>query len=113
MPAKSGHILLKALLVLALLVAAGVGVVFYFRPIAKVEVVTRGDTADVVSGSVVVEAERLSSITSEIEGKVQESNLEPGKAVKEGDVLVRLDPTDIDLTIAQAKSEFDAAKATW
>jgi macrolide-specific efflux system membrane fusion protein len=112
MPANSGRVLLKALIIVALLGAAAAGVVSYLRPVAKVDVVRRGDIADIVSGTVVVEAERISSILSEVEGKVKESHLVAGQAVKEGDVLVELDPTDINLEIAQARSEYEAAEKT-
>ncbi len=112
MSAKTGSALLKVVAVVALLAAVVAGVMFYLRPVAKVETVARGDTADIVSGSVVVDAERASPIASEVEGKVKRSNLEPGQAVKEGDVLVELDPTDIELEIERAEAEYKAAKTT-
>jgi RND family efflux transporter MFP subunit len=112
MPANSGRAFLKALVVLALLAGAGLATAYFLRPIAKVGVVGRGDTASIIPGSVVVEAERESPIASEIEGKVTKSDLVPGQRVKEGDVLFELDTRDIDLEIAQAQAEFDAAGET-
>jgi RND family efflux transporter MFP subunit len=37
-------------------------------------------------------------------------NLDPGLHVKEGDLLVKLDPTDIQIEIDQAKAEYESAK---
>src|SRR4051812_35282503 len=112
MPANSARAYLKALLALAVLAAAGIATAYFLRPIAKVAVVGRGDTASIIPGSVVVEAERESPIASEIEGKVKQTDLVPGQRVKEGDVLFELDTRDIDLEIAQAQTEFDGARAT-
>jgi RND family efflux transporter MFP subunit len=112
MPANSGRAFLKALVVLAVLAAAGLATAYFLRPIAKVAIVGRGDTASIVPGSVVVEAERESPIASEIEGKVLKTDLVPGQQVKEGEVLFQLDTRDIDLEIAQAQADFDAARET-
>jgi RND family efflux transporter MFP subunit len=107
-----GGALATIIIILVVLGALAAGGVFYFRPVAKVIKVARGKAANVVPGSVIVDAARESSITSEVEGKILTANIEPGNVVKEGEVLVQLDTADIDLEIAHAKSEYEAAKAS-
>lgn len=52
------------------------------------------------------------SVSAEIAGKVLESNLIEGRAVNAGDVLVRLDETDLRLRLAQAEAQVQAAAST-
>ncbi|MCX7721319.1 MAG: efflux RND transporter periplasmic adaptor subunit [Dictyoglomus thermophilum] len=63
--------------------------------------VRRGDLAVAVSGSGVLEAERSLDITSKVSGTVIYV-VEEGKRVKEGDVLVKIDPTDYQNAYQQA-----------
>jgi RND family efflux transporter MFP subunit len=100
----------KIVLVFLLLAAAGVIAVFLTRPVAKVAEVSRGTAANVVSGSVVIDAARVSQITSEAAGRLIESELAPGRQVKEGEKLAQIDTTDVDLEIEHAQAELKAAK---
>lgn len=112
MSANRASVFLKLLLVLVVVAAGVFAAVFFSRPVAIVVKVTRGQATNIVPGSVVVEAARTSPITSEIEGKIIETALEPGTTVKEGAVVVRLDTGDIQLEIDRVTAELTAARAT-
>jgi RND family efflux transporter MFP subunit len=112
MSAKKASVLLKLVIVLVLLGAGVAAVVFFLRPVAKVVTVARGVAQDIVPGAVVVEAERVSPVASEIEGKILKSTLELNRVVKEGEILVELDSTDIDIEIAHADAELESARKT-
>jgi RND family efflux transporter MFP subunit len=95
------------------LVLAGAGVYFaldYFRPVALVAPVIAGPAVKAVSGSVTVRAESPIEIKSESQGKVIESYLDHGKLVKKDDVLVQLDPRDVDLQIEKNEIAFKLFK---
>src|SRR5262249_17899478 len=55
-------------------------------------------------------AEFLSEIKSEVGGRIISSILDPGLKVKKGDVLVQIDPGDVDLEIEKIKNEIEAAR---
>jgi len=101
---------LKLGLVGVALVAIVVVILSSLRPVARVAVVTHGRAVNAVPGSVLVSATRISQLTSEIGGRIQKSDLEPGKMVKEGDVLAQLDTGDLDLVIEKIKIDSDATK---
>jgi RND family efflux transporter MFP subunit len=112
MPANRASILLKLLIVLVVVGAGTAAAVYYSRPVVAVVAVSRRKASNVVPGSVVVDAARVSPITSEVEGKVSATQLEPGVTVKEGEVVARLDTGDIQLEIDRIKSELDGMRAT-
>jgi RND family efflux transporter MFP subunit len=95
---------------LLVLIALIVGLLATLRPVAKVALVTRGKAVNSVPGSVVVTAGRISQLTSEIGGRIEKSELEPGNVVKEGDVLVQIDAGDIDLVIEKIKIDLEATR---
>src|ERR1044071_8577455 len=97
MPANRASVFLKLLLALVVVAALAVAAVYYTRPVAVVVKVTRGKASNVVPGSVFVDAARVSQIASEVEGRIVETNLEPGTKVKENDVVATLDMRDIQL----------------
>jgi RND family efflux transporter MFP subunit len=99
---------LKLGLGLVALVVVVVIVLGTLRPVAKVALVTHGKAVNAVPGSVVVTAGRISQLTSEIGGRIQKSELEPGSVVKEGEVLVQIDAGDIDLVIEKIKIDLQA-----
>jgi RND family efflux transporter MFP subunit len=91
----------------------GAGVYFtldYFRPVALVAPVVAGPAINAVSGSVTVRAESPVELKSESPGKVIESHLELGKLVKKDEVLVQLDPRDVELEIEKIESNFTLFK---
>lgn len=61
-----------------------------------------------------VEAVRSWSAVSQVEGRVLEtfSDLAVGTVVEAGDLLLEIDPTDYDLTIAKTEANIAAAEAT-
>lgn len=105
-PSRTG---LKLFLVLLVLAGGAAAAFFASRPIARVETIRKGNVADVVGATVVVEPGVVSPIMSEVEGRLIESKLAVGTEFKAGDVIARIDPADVDLEIEHAQSEYDAA----
>lgn len=97
-----------------LLVVLGVGGYFAIasRTTAKVAVVNKGRAVNAVPGTVVIRAEYEQPLVSEIAGRIIEKdfNLDPGKQVKKGDVLCRIEITDTQIDIENIESEQDALK---
>ena len=97
-----------------LLVVLGVGGYFAVasRTTAKVAVVNKGRAVNSVPGTVVIRAEYEQPLVSEIAGRIIEKdfNLDPGKQVKKGDVLCRIEITDTQIDIENIESEQDALK---
>ena len=56
---------------------------------------------------------RIHSIASKIPGTVKLVNVNDNQIVKEGDILVDIDPTDYELNVAEAKASLDIRKATF
>jgi RND family efflux transporter MFP subunit len=104
---------LKLLAALAVLAAVALGVQAYLRPTAKVEAVISEEAVDAKPGSVVVMEEYTMQMKSAIAGRVlnKDYHLETGNAIKEGDILVRLDTSDIEIEIEQVENEYNAVKA--
>jgi RND family efflux transporter MFP subunit len=82
------------------------------RPVAEVVPVISGEAIDAKPGSVVVQPEYSMELKSAIGGRVLKANfnVEPGRPVKEGEILVQLDGTDLQLDIEQIEHDFEAAK---
>ncbi len=86
------------------------------RP-AEVEAATvsqraAGTRAQVLHGNGYVTARRRATVSSKITGKVVEVNVEEGMAVKEGQVLARLDDSTFKATLALAEAQAAAARRT-
>jgi RND family efflux transporter MFP subunit len=110
-PGKS-HLLLKAIIALAALAAAGYGIAQYLRPSARVETVVSGQAVDAKPGSVTVKEEYAMQMKAAIGGRIlnKDYKLDTGLRVKEGDILVQLDTGDIDIEIQQAKNQLESSK---
>jgi RND family efflux transporter MFP subunit len=108
---KSG-LWLRLLIVLAALAGIAYGIESYLRLTAKVETVINGEAVDAKPGSVVVREEYTMQMKSAIAGRVlsKDYNLEVAKPVKEGDILVQLDTSDIEIEIEQVQNEYEASK---
>ncbi len=89
-----------------------IGYVFFYqmRPVVIVAPVTTGRAINAVPGSVEVKAEYSMELKSEMGGRIVASDLDPGKKIFKGDVLVQIDTGDIDLEIERIKNEVTAAK---
>jgi RND family efflux transporter MFP subunit len=106
----------KWIVLLLLLVAGGVGAWLWFtreRPIqVEVASVTQraaGTQASVLNASGYVTARRRATVSSKVTGKVIEVNVEEGMAVKEGQVLARLDDATTRAGLALALAQVEAA----
>jgi RND family efflux transporter MFP subunit len=111
-PGKS-NFLLKAIIVLVVLAAAGFGIAQYLRPTARVETVVSGVAVDAKPGSVTVKEEYAMQMKAQIGGRIlnKDYKLDTGLNVKEGDILVQLDTGNVDIEIQQAENELESSKA--
>ena len=105
--------------VVLLLVLAGMGTGAWFwvnreRPI-EVEVTTvteraAGTQATVLNASGYVTARRRATVSSKVTGKLIEVNVEEGMAVREGQVLARLDDSTVRASLALARAQLEASR---
>jgi RND family efflux transporter MFP subunit len=109
----------KPLVVFLILGAAGAGVWAWMtreRPIeVEVAAVTEraaGTQASVLNASGYVTARRRATVSSKITGKVVEVNVEEGMAVREGQVLARLDDATAKAALALAQAQVEAARSS-
>ncbi len=107
---KKNNFGLKLLLTAIVLAVVAFFVASSLRPVAHVVVVGHGKAVNSVPGSVVVAATRIAQLTSEIGGRIIKNDLDPGKIVHEGDVLVVIDPGDIDLDIEKIQNDITAGE---
>lgn len=106
-------------LLLALALMAGVaGVLIWQRQQAGVAVrthtvaaATSGGDRVVLNGSGYVVARRAATVSSKVTGKVVEVLIEEGQRVQEGDVLARLDDTNVRAALRLADAEQTVAAA--
>jgi HlyD family secretion protein len=102
-------------------VAAGIAVAGYLalRPAAAIPVkaapvvaLTSGSSAgSVLDASGYVIARRQATVSSKVTGKVVELLIEEGKPVKAGEVLARLDDTNVRAQLSLSESQLDASRA--
>ena len=107
--AKNGNAFVKLVLVLALIGGGVFAVLFFVRETVAVVEVVRRDAPDAVPGSVLVFADHdLQELKSEMPGRVVWLEpLDPGATFKKGDVLLKLDPSDLERALAEAKRQLD------
>ena len=98
-PARSKTKTRIALLAFALLVGAA-SAAYYFRFVAPFE---STDNA-FIEGYVV-------PMASQVPGRVAELLVKDNQAVKQGDVLLRIDPRDYEASLAQARADLAAARS--
>src|SRR5690349_21726609 len=118
MPPSRGH---GKWIVLGLAALAAVAVAFVLlKPAPAVPVKAASavalSSASAGAGSVLdasgyVIARRQATVSSKVTGKVVELLIEEGKTVKAGDVLARLDDSNLRAQVALAESQLDAARA--
>ncbi|MEZ5319191.1 MAG: efflux RND transporter periplasmic adaptor subunit [Vicinamibacterales bacterium] len=103
-----------ALVLLAAVAAGGWAFLTRERPIeVQVATVTQrsaGTQAAVLNASGYVTARRRATVSSKITGKVVEVNVEEGMAVREGQVLARLDDATYRASLALAEAQVEAAR---
>lgn len=102
---------LKKFLLFAVVVALATVVANYaLRPEALCRPVRRDKAIMAVPGSVTVIAEHEQQLLSEVGGRLMSSELDPGKAVKKGEVLAQIDPFDLQLEIERIETDTEATK---
>lgn len=108
---------IKWVVLLTLLGVGGLAAARYAsrpRPVAvdTVAVATRaaGTQAAVLNASGYVTARRRATVSSKITGKVVEMNVEEGMAIREGQVLARLDDVQFKASLALAEAQAEAAR---
>lgn len=108
---NKGSILLKIVLVLLVLAAAGFIALQQIRPVARVKAANRQDAADAVTGTVSIDPEGgTREFKSEADGKVIWCDaLKQSAHFKKGDKLMELDTTELKRGIADAQRTFDYA----
>ena len=105
-----------AVLLLVLVAAVVVGWNYFtaVRPVtvetATVSARAAGTQAAVLNASGYVTARRRATVSSKITGKVMEVNVEEGMAVREGQVLARLDDATSRAALALAEAQAEAAR---
>jgi len=116
-PAAPSRPWVKWVVLLVLLAVAGGGTVRYLNRPRPVEVDTAavgqraaGVQASVLNASGYVTARRRATVSSKITGKVVEVNVEEGMAIKEGQVLARLDDAQFRALLALAMAQAEAAR---
>jgi RND family efflux transporter MFP subunit len=102
--------LIRLAIAAVVLLAIAWGVSYALRPVAQVMPVVRGKAVRFVPGTVEVKAEYGIELKSEVGGRVSASDLDVGKKVFKNDVLVQIDPGDVDLDIERIKNEITAAR---
>ena len=113
MTAKNGNIRLILKLALAAVVVGGAAVVALqrFSDTVVVAPVTRGAAVSAVPGSIEVAADQggIRPLKSELGGRVEWCEaLTPDAHFKKGDVLVKLDATDLVREIDETKRNFES-----
>jgi RND family efflux transporter MFP subunit len=110
-----GWLLLGAVLV----VAAGLAAYFLggrgLRPrkveVVSASVVTEGQATTLLAATGYVEAERKADLSPKITSRITELNVTEGTRVRKGDVIARLDSTDLDAQLAEARANWVNAQA--
>jgi len=102
---------------LVLLAAAGGAAYWWSTRVVPVEVEVAsvtgraaGAQASVLNASGYVTARRRATVSSKVTGKVVEVNVEEGMAVREGQVLARLDDSTIRASLDLARAQLEAAR---
>jgi HlyD family secretion protein len=108
-------------LLLGAVAVVAIGVAAYFlagrglRP-AKVEaataaVVSEGQATTLLTATGYVEAERKADLSPKITSRITELNVTEGTRLKKGDIVARLDSTDLDAQLAEAKANWVNAQS--
>lgn len=77
----------------------------------RAEVVARRDLVSVVTASGVIQPKRKVDISADISGRVIQLVVEDGQNVKQGDLLLRIDPTSYEAAVRRAEAMVAQAQA--
>ena len=116
-PERQARPWVKWVVALVLLAAVGAGAWRYVNRPRAIEVETAAVTqraagvqASVLNASGYVTARRRATVSSKITGKIVDVNVEEGMAVKEGQVLARLDDSQYRASLALAEAQAESAR---
>ncbi len=107
----------KALFVILALGGAGVAYGYYglrtvdFVPEVSTRQVTTGDVVDTVGATGALEAVTTVQVGSQVSGIIQELYVDFNSIVREGDVIMRLDPSLFETQLEQARANLLRAEA--
>jgi HlyD family secretion protein len=117
-PEKSGG---RGWLLFLSIVVVAIGVAVYFFAgrslrarkvdLVTAAIVTEGQATTVLSATGYVEAERKADLSPKITSRITELNVTEGSRVKKNEVIARLDHTDIDAQLAEARANWVNARA--
>jgi HlyD family secretion protein len=79
--------------------------------VVTASVVTEGQATTLLSATGYVEAERKADLSPKITSRITALNVTEGTRVKKGDVIARLDSTDLDAQMAEARANWVNAEA--
>src|SRR5436190_7845284 len=108
------------LIIAAILILLLIGGFFWWRSRAGTievqtavahEITSGSGERTVLNASGYVTARRAATASSKVTGKVMEVLIEEGMKVKEGQVLARLDDTNVKASLAVAQAQLESAKA--
>jgi HlyD family secretion protein len=102
-----------------LVVAAGVAAWFFagrsFRPktveAVTASLLTEGQATTLLTATGYIEAERKADLSPKITSRITELDVTEGSRVKKGDVIARLDHTDLDAQLAERRAAWINARA--
>ena len=100
--------------VVTVLVVAGVLTTLQSRNTGtqvRVEEVSRRDLEAVVTASGNIRARRTVDISSDVSGRIVELNVDEGDDVEEGQILLRIDQTQFQATVAQSRAALSQREA--
>jgi len=78
----------------------------------RMEEVTRRDLVQIVTASGNIRARKAVELSSDISAKVSELLVEEGEDVREGQILMRLDPAQYEAGVSRSEAALSQAKAT-
>lgn len=78
---------------------------------ATVQPVERRDLVAIVNGSGWIRAHRRVDVQADIMGRIVELNVREGQAVRRGDILLRIDPTQYEAAVSRARAAVSEALA--
>ncbi|HVY26916.1 MAG TPA: efflux RND transporter periplasmic adaptor subunit [Polyangiaceae bacterium] len=122
-PRPKGKSPLGTIIVVVLLLgAAGAGYLYGLPALSALVFKTEVETTEVITVSPAqasveltstgyIVAQAVSSVACKVAGKVKAQHVRQGAKVKKGDVLLEIDPSDMNASIASAASQAAAARA--
>lgn len=100
---------LYVLIAVAVLAAGAWLAIRMARPVAQVAVVKRGTAVSALPATVAVRADYSMELRSEAGGRVIDSALVLGRRVKAGELLLKIDDTDLKIELERVTGDYKAA----